>query len=67
MMAMASFAQIGSKHEDIEENSSHQRYSLSFYNEAELNREWKLDHAFIYGGVTHVDDTPFLSSFLDEV
>ena len=67
LMAMTSFARLGSKHEGTQEGLSQHRYSLSFYQEVELNQVWKLYHTFIYGGISHLDGTPFLSSFLDEI
>jgi hypothetical protein len=63
VMAMASYAWVGTPEPGI---SNDQRYSASIYMHIPLNDSMTFHNTLIYGGVTNIDNTSSLNSFLDE-
>lgn len=63
VMVMASYAWVGTPEPGIPND---QRYSASIYTHISLNDSMTFHNTLIYGGVTNIDNTSSLNSFLDE-
>jgi hypothetical protein len=63
VMIMASYAWVGTPEPGIPND---QRYSASIYTHIPLNDSMTFHNTLIYGGVTNIDNTSSLNSFLDE-
>jgi hypothetical protein len=61
--AMASYAWVGTPEPGV---ADAERFSGSLYAHLPLSADWTFHTTLIYGGITHIDNASFLSSFSEE-